>query len=175
MNNARIKLSPAAISDFNLGWFEYLVNVQDGILNPGEKRIRDAVIALQEALAYQNHEMATERNNVRSMASFLKATKALAFSRATGSIGWLVKKNHIPYHAKVGDIITINYKNHGSATAIARIATEQVFPEGRGWILELLETNNSFGLSSVGWQYIAFWIPSYHTAGAGFSLLDEAH
>lgn len=141
--------------------------------------IAEAAIALQKAISYKNINVAVipkEFSHLEmtvEMASIAKATAALEYADKTGSVGWGVKRSNFPQKHEPGEKVVIYYTNYGSAIVAAEIHDYIDYQNGRGLILRLLETKNSFNLGPSGWKYIGFWIPNYPTAQGGFTLRTE--
>ncbi len=140
--------------------------------NPNHTAIAEAAINLERAFAerdYQQAQTDTSSWKTSDAEAMVQARTSLDIARANGAIDWGVPRANLPSNPQAGETITIHYNDHKEhATVVGFVADVVEYPQGKGLVLRLLETNNSFNLRCEGWRYIGLWIPSYRTAQAGF-------
>lgn len=142
---------------------------ENGTLGGDLGPVVTAARALQKAVSYQHNQLATPRDGGDVEKAIATALAAIDYSRRTGSLGWMVKRSEFPTQSEVGSTIRINYLHTGPASVIGEVHSATDYPDGRALVLRLLETCNGFGLSSVGWSYIGFWMPKHPGTGGGFT------
>lgn len=152
---------------------QHIANVskmhENGTLSGDLSPVVLAARALQKAVSYQHNQLATPRDSTAAEKAIAKTLSAIDYTRKTGSLGWAVKRSEFPTQSEVGSAIRINYLHGGPAAVIAEVHSATDYPDGRALVLRLLETCNGFGLSSVGWSYIGFWMPKHPGASGGFT------
>lgn len=141
--------------------------------------VAKAAIALQEAYARKEYHVSTavvdddsERELDEKMYNrVLDSIKNMACAPSKG-VMWGVARTQLPQSTNPGEYATIRYKFLNEiATAAGLIISEHHFVNGKGVIIRLMETNNSFNISTGGWRYVALWIPAEKTGMAGFLSL----
>ena len=170
-------LAPTPLADINVRLVAHFVEqyrAGNTLLGEGAEAVAKAAIALQEAYARKDYQISTVDNYDESE---IEADKN-AYERAINSINagfpkrgvmWGVARHQLPRSTSPGEYITIHYKFLNEiATAAGLVITEHNYPQGKGVVIKLMETNNGFNLGKNGWRYAALWIPCDRSGMAGF-------
>ena len=66
--------------------------------------------------------------------------------------------------------VTIHYKFINEiSTAAGLVIVEHNYPQGKGVVIKLMESNNGFNIGGeIGWRYVSLWIPVDRSGMAGF-------
>ena len=171
-------LSPTPLGDINMRLVAHFVEqyrAGNPLLCSNAAAVAKAAIALQEAYALKDYQVSAVSDCDDE--SEVEADKS-AYERAINSINsgfpkrgvmWGVARHQFPRSTSPGEYITIHYKFLNEiATAAGFVIAEHTYPQGKGVIIRLMETNNGFNISTGGWRYVSLWIPSDRSKMAGF-------
>lgn len=172
-----LTFSPTPLGEVNMNLVEYFVReykAGNQLLSTNQQEIAKVAIALQEAYARRSYQLNT--TDTVEVGEAERYEKAFARANDTFNGGfprkgvmWGVARNQLPRTTHPGEYITVHYKFLNKiATAAGLVIVEHQYPQGKGVIIKLMETNHGFNLGEHGWIFAALWIPTDRSRMAGF-------
>ena len=172
-----IVFKPTPLEDISLALVNHYIEqyrAGNSILSASAVAVAKAAIALQEAYARKDYQLNT--TDTVEVGEAERYEKAFARANDTFNGGfprkgvmWGVARNQLPRTTHPGEYITVHYKFLNEiATAAGLVVVEHQYPQGKGVIIKLMETNNGFNLGEHGWIFAALWIPTDRSGMAGF-------
>lgn len=173
MVSKSLTFAPTPLADINMGLVGHFVSEYrngNSYLTPNQIAVAKAAIALQEAYARKEYHITSEDSDFGAeREEYNRASDCFNGGHLRRGVMWGVARHQLPLNTNPGEYVTIHYKSlNEMATAAGFVIAERTYPQGKGVIIRLMETNNGFNISTGGWRYISLWIPSDRSKMAGF-------
>lgn len=169
------KFRPVPISDINMELVaiytdRYLKG--DQFLLPNQVELAKAALALQKAYtsrSYQTHlPTPEEQQSPAYLEALRRAINNFNDGQPLKGVMWGVRRSRIPLSIKLDDYVTIDYTSQIANSMVAgKVVFTQDYADGKGFVIQLMESDNGLRIGIDAWLYVSIWIPKDLNQTAG--------